>query len=253
MGTRGGVGKVPGGIVRSAFRIAPAESDNDSRASDNSRDNADAAAGRRASLNGCRLGPRNGAKRPEGARILGCLTPLTVVREGAGPDYGSRLASPPAQYTMPSHGAISRSRCCRRPSVRISAKPRISACGSATCSRAAAAKSVRPLVITSSIRMIFSGVCRDRVSTRNDWKCSCTVGRLPAGACDDLRTVNRRRSATQVARAKPSSLSTRARCAAAHGPLPEGSLPGTGTRTGARAKTPRKYPCRSTKSITEPA
>lgn len=118
----------------------------------------------------------------------------------------------------------------RNPKVLMSANARISACGKTVCIRAAAANSVRPLVITSSTRTILQTIPGGG-TTRKDSKCSDTVGRARLGAVADLRTAARRRNPIHTVCARPTSRSATASVDAAQGASSLGALPGTGTRT----------------------
>jgi hypothetical protein len=142
--------------------------------------------------------------------------------------YGSRRASPAAHRMTPRQGSSSLSRRSLNPTVRTSAKARISAWGNCSWSRIAAASRVRPFVITSSTSTILCGAA-GRHATEKDSKCSRTVGRSPESAVADLRTANRRSSPVHTLPAGPTELSACASCPAAHGASLEGAHPGTGT------------------------
>ena len=70
---------------------------------------------------------------------------------------GSLRASLPVQYTTPSQGASSRSSRFKNPVLRTIANAVTSVLGKASRSFAAAASSVRPLVMTSSTRTSLGG------------------------------------------------------------------------------------------------
>lgn len=165
--------------------------------------------------------------------------------------YGSRRASPPAHRMTPEQGSISLSRCSLNPSVRTSAKARISAWGNCSCSRIAAASSVRPFVITSSTSTILCGGA-GRHATEKDSKCSRTVGRSPVSAVADLRTANRRSSPGHTLPASPTALNAQTSCPAADGASLEGAEPGTGTSTTSGANT-RSWGSRRLVRCTTPA
>src|SRR5205807_2592077 len=142
-----------------------------------------------------------------------------------------------AHRMTPEQGSSNRSIRRLNPTVRTSAKARTSAWGNASCSRIAAARSVRPFVITSSTSTILGGGAAKR-ATEKDSKCSRTVGRSPVSEVADLRTATRRSSPGHTLPAGPTRLSARASCPAAHALSLEGVQPGTGTNATSRANNP---------------